>query len=410
MQHHYCIKIILTLLALVMSDAMSAQSVCDNQGPFGWANCTSMTQGDSYTVTGGGAYDINMPDTIAGKRIAVLKSDGKNMRKTITRAIEENDIVILDGAAGDFFVDKQIKIDSVRNKTVIGRNNARICTQFFVSPEITKLMDDNKVLSYGTDAAKQRFTLPNGQKVKEEREYVTRKLLQETLQDPKENYRSAGTMSISRSENIIVRNLTFVGPGAIDVGGSDLLTITHHSRNIWIDHCEMIDGMDGCLDINGHADFITISWCRFRYTDRTYIHANTSLVGSSDRELFNGVDNLNVTYACCHWDTGCDQRMPMVRFGTVHVLNNYYTCQGNTAAVNPRRLSEVLVEGCYFDKGVEKMFKTNDAKAYVLKNNHYTEKFKQPENLNDVCMPYRYNAIPVAEVPEVVGKGAGVIK
>ena len=82
MQHHYCIKIILTLLAFVMSDAMSAQSACDNQGSFGWANCTSMTQGDSYTVTGGGAYDINMPDTIAGKRIAVLKSDGKNMRKT----------------------------------------------------------------------------------------------------------------------------------------------------------------------------------------------------------------------------------------------------------------------------------------------------------------------------------------
>ena len=133
-------------------------------------------------------------------------------------------------------------------------------------------------------------------------------------------------------------------------------------------------------------------------------------MGSSDRELFNGVDNLNVTYACCHWDTGCDQRMPMVRFGTVHVLDNSYTGQGNTAAVNPRRLAEVLVEGCYFDKGVEKMFKTNDAKAYVLKNNHYTEKFKEPENLNDVCMPYRYNAIPVAEVPEVVGKGAGVIK
>lgn len=410
MQHHYCIKVLFLLIAVAFSFKVSAQTKYDMQAPFGWACSTSMTDGDKYAVTGGGIYDINMPDVIAGKKVAVLKSNGKNMRHAITKAVAAHDIVILDGAAGDFLVDKQIKIDSVRNKTIIGRNNARICTQFYVSPEIRQLMDDNKVLSYGTDAAKQRFTLPNGQKVKEEREYMIRKILQETLHDPKENYRNAGTMSISRSENIILRNITFVGPGAIDVGGSDLLTITHHSRNIWVDHCEMIDGMDGCLDINGYADFVTISWCRFRYTDRTYIHANTSLVGSSDREMFNGVDNLNVTYAYCHWDEGCDQRMPMVRFGTVHVLNNFYTCQGNVAAVNPRHLSEVLVEGCYFDKGVEKIFKANDAKAYVLKDNHYTEKFKQPANLNDVIMPYRYCAIPVDEVPAVVGNGAGVIQ
>lgn len=410
MQHHYLIKLIVTACAILTSYTLSAQTTYETPMPFGWANCTSLTSGDNYVVTGGGSHDIDMPDEMSGKSIAILKSNGSDMYNVIKNTIKKNDIVILDGSAGDFIVGKSMKLDGLKNKTIIGRNNARLCTQFYLTPELHRMMDDNKVLSYSTSAAKERFTLPNGQKVKEECEYMIRKILIESTQDETESYRNAGIMSLSRCENFIVRNITFVGPGAIDVGGSDLITVTYQSRNIWIDHCELIDGMDGCLDVNGFADFVTISWCRFRYTDRTYVHANTSLVGSSDREQFNGKDNLNVTYAYCHWDEGCDQRMPMVRFGTVHVLNNLYTCQGNAAAVNPRHLSEVKVEGCYFGKGVKKMFKANDAISYVLKDNYHTEKFKQPANLNDVHLPYRYDVIPAKDVPAVVGKGAGVIK
>ena len=394
-----------------MASLMSfAQKMYDTSSPFGWANCMSMSSGDNYAVTGGGAYDIDMPETIPGKKVAILKSTGKDMAKDIVSAINKNDIVILDGSAGDFLVSKTMRLDSLHNKTIIGRNNARLCTQFYLTPELRKVMDDNKVKSYSTSRAPQLLVLPNGAKVKEEREYMVRKIIQEMTHDAKENYRRAGIMGLSRCENIVIRNITFIGPGAIDVGGSDLITVSYHSRHIWIDHCELVDGMDGSLDINGFADFVTVSWCHFRYTERTYDHANTSLVGSGDNAEFNGRDNLNVTYAYCHWGEGCNQRMPMVRFGTVHVLNNYYTCVGNSAAINPRLESEVLTEGCYFAKGVKKMFKTNDAKAYTLKNNYYTEKFKQPADFGAVVVPYSYDVIPVADVPAIVGTRAGVIK
>jgi pectate lyase len=65
----------------------------------------------------------------------------------------------------------------------------------------------------------------------------------------------------SGSKNVIVRNLIFEGPGAFDVDGRDLLT--NEGRDIWVDHCEFEDGMDGNFDIKGAADNITVSWCKF---------------------------------------------------------------------------------------------------------------------------------------------------
>ena len=99
--------------------------------------------------------------------------------------------------------------------------------------------------------------------------------------------------------------------------------------------------------------------------------------------------------------------MPMVRFGTIHLLNDYYTCAGNSAAANPRFQAEFRIEGCYFAEGVKKIFSQKEAKAFVFVDNHYTEKFKQPDNLGNVTLPYRYEAIPVENVPKVVGEHVG---
>ncbi len=382
----------------MLSFASSAQNP-DLNRPFGWANCTSLTSGDSYQVTGGAA--VASPSTIT------LTSTGNDMRKDLMKAIKENDVIILDGSKGEFTISSSMQFKDLQNKTIVGINNARVCTKFYLSPEIHKLMDDKKVLEAETSASKEVHTLSNGSKIKETREYLVRQALIDYLQDPEENYRHAGLFSLNNCQNIIIRNLSLVGPGAIDVGGNDLLTLSRGSKHIWVDHVDFCDGMDGNFDINSFSDFITVSWCRFHYTDRTYIHANTNLVGSSDKPESNGEDNLNVTYAFCNWGEGCDQRMPMVRFGTIHLLNDYYTCAGNSAAVNPRHESEVRVEGCYFDKDVKKIFKQNEAKGFTLLNNFYTEKFKQPDDLGVVAMPYRYEAIPVDQVPAVVAPRVG---
>ena len=414
-------KITMRLLAVCFilactATRMQAQSKYDLQSPFGWANCSSLTSGDDYQTVGGGAWNmrdiakIRRETATNGKKVVVLQTDGSDMSKTIQTAIKDNDIVVLDGSKGDFIIGTSMKLHDVKNRTLIGINDARLCSKFYLSEDIHKLMNDNKVLERSTSAAKEAFVLPNGAKVKEECEYTIRKLLIEKLDDEAENFRHSGILQLVGCENIILRNLSFVGPGAIDVGGDDLLTITNGTRHAWIDHCTFTDGMDGNCDITNRSDFITVSWCVFRYTDRTYVHANTNLVGSNDNPEQNGADNLNVTYAYNRWGEKCNQRMPMVRFGTVHVLNNFYDCPGNAAAVNPRHESEVLVEGNLFNKGVKKIFKVNDAKAYVLKDNTYLEKFSQPADLGTVSVPYQYPLIPTLLVMTEVGNNAGVMK
>lgn len=393
-------RIFLSLIVMmIVTTASMAQGMSqyDFNAPFGWCGCTSLTDGDACKVTGGGE----------GSR-DTLVSTGEDMRKQITKALRENDIVVLDGSHGDFIISKRIEMDDLRDKTIVGINGARISTQFKIDAEIRNLLNSKNVKQYvSASTGNGGFILSNGKKVKEERESVVRQTLIDYLKDDNETYRDAGVFSFDRSENIIMRNLTFVGPGSIDVGGSDLMTISHASKHIWIDHCDFIDGMDGNFDINSYSDFITISWCRFKYTENSFDHSNTNLIGSSDREFGNGEDNLNVTYYACNWDKGCDQRMPMVRFGTVHLLNNLYSCEGCTRAVNPRFHSEVLIEGNVFTKGVKRIFQQNDAKSVIFRNNSYAEKFKQPADLGSMSLPYSYAAMPVDSVEAEVRKYCG---
>ena len=177
--------------------------------------------------------------------------------------------------------------------------------------------------------------LSNGHRVGEEAEYQTRQIIINMTNDAEEKYRSAGVLTLFRCQNIIIRNLKFVGPGSIDVGGSDLLSC-RASKNCWIDHCDFTDGMDGNFDITQSSDFNTVSWCTFSYTERSYMHQNTNLIGYSDREP---TGFLNTTFAFNWWGPGCVQRMPMVRVGKIHMLNNYFSC---TTQLFRERCQEIL--------------------------------------------------------------------
>jgi pectate lyase len=74
----------------------------------------------------------------------------------------------------------------------------------------------------------------------------------------------SGIMYVKRCKNIIIRNLIFEGPGAYDVDGWDNVTLDA-STNVWVDHCEFRDGVDGNFDIKAASDFITVSYCKFTY-------------------------------------------------------------------------------------------------------------------------------------------------
>ncbi|KFC59426.1 pectate lyase family protein [Flavobacterium gilvum] len=141
---------------------------------------------------------------------------------------------------------------------------------------------------------------------------------------------NSGILNIKAgSNNVIIRNLIFEGPGAYDVDGND--NLTNEGTNVWVDHCEFQDGMDGNFDNKGKADNITISWCKFTYlkaptsggSGGTADHRFTDLVGSSATD-FPADGHYSITFQNCYWAEGCKERMPRARNAELHILNCYY--------------------------------------------------------------------------------------
>ena len=382
-----------------------AQNSYDQNKPFGFCTVSSRTDASStYDITGGGCYTYPVPDGTSG--VVVLKSNGQDMRSTIESTIKNsaNKIIIFDGSEGDFIVSSSITV-SVSNKTLLGINNARLCTKWQVTDEIKAALDAAGVLNMNTGSG--GGTLPNGTSVTEEAEYNTRKIIMELTGDNSEAYRKSGIFSLNnKCQNIIIRNITFIGPGSVDVGGHDLISSTG-AKYCWVDHCAFVDGMDGNFDITKSADFHTVSWCTFSYTDRSYMHQNTNLIGSSDSETKG---YLNTTFAFNWWGEKCRARMPMARVGKIHLLNNYYSCAGNlTACINPRKNSEFLIEGNYIDKGVKKYYSQSDATAVTWTSDNYiAEASSLPASKGStVTVPYDYTVAPYSDVPTIVSEYAG---
>ncbi|XP_038689677.1 probable pectate lyase 4 isoform X2 [Tripterygium wilfordii] len=118
-------------------------------------------------------------------------------------------------------------------------------------------------------------------------------------------------LRLKECEHIIICNLEFEGGRGHDVDG---IQIKPNSRHIWIDRCSLRDYDDGLIDITRQSTDITVSRCYFTNHDKTMlIGADPSHVG--DR-------CIRVTIHHCFFD-GTRQRQPRVRFGKVHLYNNY---------------------------------------------------------------------------------------
>lgn len=397
-------KRVLTLFALAASITAMATDF-DTSKPFGFCTVSSRTDASStYDCTGGGCYTYPVPEGFTGS-VKVLTSNGQDMQGTIQNAIKQNDIVILDGSDGDFIVSKSIGI-TASSKTIIGINNARICTQWYLTDEIRAALDAAGVPSMSTSGNGGK--LPNGVNVSEEAEYNTRRIIIEMTGDNNESYRSSGILSLNGCKNIIIRNITFVGPGSVDVGGADLISSTNSAKNIWVDHCEFMDGMDGNFDITQKSDFHTVSWCIFRYTSRSYMHQNTNLIGSSDSE---STGYLNTTFAFNWWGTNCKQRMPMARVGKIHMLNNYFSSTTASNCINPRKNSEFLIEGNYFASGVKRYYKNDGATAVTWASSNYAVENNSLGSTTSsgatVTVPYSYTVATAGDIHSEVQTNAG---
>ena len=160
-----------------------------------------------------------------------------------------------------------------------------------------------------------------------------------------------GHVLITGVTQVIVRNLKIVAPcdvapvwdptdgalgnwnaafDAISIAGAD---------HVWIDHNTITDVPftddllpiengrpkqchDGALDITNGADYVTVSYNVFDKHDKAI------LVGSSDSAT-GDAGRLRVTFSNNVF-TDITQRSPRVRFGQVHLFNNYH--QGRKAA------------------------------------------------------------------------------
>jgi pectate lyase len=152
-----------------------------------------------------------------------------------------------------------------------------------------------------------------------------------------------GCLRLSGVSNVIIQNLNITNPSGAGTG--DGIEVSGCTR-VFIHKCSFVDCSDGSLDIVRAADNVTVSWCRFRYASQTS-HKFVNLIGNGD-DATGDRGKLHVTMHHNWYDAGCTERMPRVRFGQVHVYNNYYAASGSNYCINVGNKSQIKVENCYF--------------------------------------------------------------
>jgi pectate lyase/pectin methylesterase-like acyl-CoA thioesterase len=221
-----------------------------------------------------------------------------------------------------------------------------------------------------------------------------------------------GTLNVSNANNVIISNLNV----SADTGApstNDGITIAS-STNVLVTKCTIYNSTDGNLDVINGSDLVTISWCKFYYT-RDNGHNFSNLVGSSDTDTGSGdgLTNYRVTWHHNWWSAGAKQRMIACRFGSSHMVNNYWDCTGNDYCTETRNIAAIFSEHNY----------------YKSVNNPLNRRTALPTdvgllmtigNIFDACTgaqlvaadsvftpPYSYGLNAAASVPALVMAGAG---
>lgn len=169
------------------------------------------------------------------------------------------------------------------------------------------------------------------------------------------------------TRNVIVRNIAFDTPWDVNPEDSanayaDGITLSR-AQNIYISHLSISDGdtpdslagstnktrHDGALDVVRGSDYVTIASNVFNK------HAKTTLVGNGDSgRAWSDEGRMHVTFSG-NWYDGASTRLPLNRYGQVHMFNNLIA--GSTSTKD----SDVKFEG-----GTDARYRSN-----MLLENHY---------------------------------------
>ncbi len=148
---------------------------------------------------------------------------------------------------------------------------------------------------------------------------------------------------IKNSENIVIQNLTIT---KLTPGDNDAIGI-ENSRYVWVDHCDLSTSLDdpvgtydGLVDITHASDFVTVSWSRM------HDHYGVSVIGHSDTNADEDTGHLRVTMHHNYFQNVISAT-PRVRFGKVHLFNNYFENVGENAVLSLMG-ADVVLERNYF--------------------------------------------------------------
>ncbi|MEO7494098.1 MAG: pectate lyase [Massilia sp.] len=172
----------------------------------------------------------------------------------------------------------------------------------------------------------------------------------------------SGASSSAPVDNVVVRNVAFEDAfdfftqwDPTDSGGRwnanyDTMSI-QYATHVWIDHCTFSDGArpdnlypsewaspydganyhvahhDGLLDITRSANLVTISY------NHLHDHDKSMLMGSTDTASLTA-ENPGVLKTTFHHNyfQNLVQRQPRIRYGMVHLYNNYFAGTNNAAS------------------------------------------------------------------------------
>lgn len=236
-----------------------------------------------------------------------------------------------------------------------------------------------------------------------------------------------GNLMLKDVDNVIIRNISFEDaydyfPQWDPTDGADgnwnseydnvsLVGATH----VWVDHCTFSDGdrpdklngeyfgrefqhHDGLLDAKSKSDLITFSYNYF------HDHSKTNLIGSSDSAT-DDEGHLRITFHHNFYEN-IGERAPRVRYGQIHLYNNYYKGVGNDKYVYTwgiGKASKIYAENNYFemDPGFDpgKLIWVSKGTALFDKGNMLNGTSKQHE----VAIVDAYNAKNETKLGKDVG-------
>lgn len=227
-----------------------------------------------------------------------------------------------------------------------------------------------------------------------------------------------GGINMDGVSNIIVSNLNFQGFWP-DPGPDDCIS-ARNSDHLWFNHLNIWNAVDGNMDLTIGSDYITVSWCKFWYTNAAHDHRLSCLTGSGTDHDDTDMGRLNVTYHHNWFANLVAERMPRILYGQGHIYNNYYTAAGDTYCIGAGCYASVLIENNYFNhvNNPHQLMYTNALPAYIVaRGNIYNNtKGRQDAGLGGgqngyvapfFNPPYPYDMDDTADIPAIVPDNAG---